>query len=1124
MLQLKFNKGLVLGLIALASSLCAQTTGTGTLVGNVTDSTGASLVGAKITVVSVDTAFTSAAVTTNEGSYYVPYLAPGFYRLTIETAGFKRYLREGIQIRTGEIPRIDVTMEVGAVTDSIKVEGSALLLETETAAAGQVLSGDELLKIPVSQKRAIRMTYYYPGTQPVDGYHVLGQRARAIGYTVDGINGKEPGIGNIGGTNEQISTTQDAFEEVKVHTTGTAAEIGHAAGGLISIVFRSGTNQFHGSFENRHIGQSMVHRAYLEQLPRTNPFTFHDSAFLFSGPVVLPKLYKGKDKTFWLVGWEQHYENAGTAGVRTAVPTAGMLGGDFSFGGQTSPKVSEIYDPYSTRQTGPTTYARDPFPGNIVPKRLFDPAVQKFLALNPFTAPNQAGIPNSTQPTDNLLANQVKQIRRIRWDIKLDQQFSANHKMNGRYSQAHHRAWKGDHQAQFAWLDIDPNAQPQPVEHYNGVISDTYILGPTVSNEFRAGYNRREVHNGSLFEGQNYSEKLGIPNVGGGSFPFFNIGYGLAGLNVYQSIGEDMTFQDNITKVTGKHTFKAGYELIRTRYNGTAGALSGGSYTFGGTDLPFTPNTGNNFASFLLGTVSSATYTQEFASWLPRWFSHQAYFQDDWKPMKKLTLNLGLRWSYETPFQTKYGQQSQFDPTAKDPISGLTGAIIHPNGPLAKKDLNNFAPRIGLAYNFHPKMVFRASFGIIHQDIFATSNNINYNEYLATATFQSPTGDPRTVFRLSQGPPSFAFNRQPDGSVPFIGANFSSRAATWFDPNLRMPYVMSWSGGLQYSFKTNWVLEGLYQGQSGVGLINTWDTNRIRLDVSKDPAVLNAIFASPQTYKPFPQFGSVNLISNFGHNSYHAGTIRAEKRYSSGLILNSFYTFQKTITDNEGEGGVGGVDYYNRRLEKGIATYNLKHRFVTILSYELPFGSGRRWMNHNRWADLAIGGWELTGTQTFQAGVPFTVGFANSPNKYLPTGAQRPNILTTTQQAQVQNWEFGAVRFPTSAQNPYLNIGSFAYPAAYNVGTLGRTTFIGPGMNWTQLSIAKWWHIRERARFQLRLDANNFPIKQPQFNNPNATFDNNNPLAFGKIGGTRGAFSDIGTSNSNLQIVMKVQF
>ena len=171
---------------------------------------------------------------------------------------------------------------------------------------------------------------------------------------------------------------------------------------------------------------------------------------------------------------------------------------------------------------------------------------------------------------------------------------------------------------------------------------------------------------------------------------------------------------------------------------------------------------------------------------------------------------------------------------------------------------------------------------------------------------------------------AFQFNVNPDGSVPFVGTNYSSRNASWYDPNMRMPYVMSWSGGIQWGFRNNWVLETLYQGQSGVGLINTWDTNRIPLNISNDPAVLNTIFTASQNYKPYPQFGAVNLISNFGHNTYHGGTVRVEKRYSAGLVLNAFYTFQKTITDNENETGVGGVDYYNRRLEKGLG--ELQHR------------------------------------------------------------------------------------------------------------------------------------------------------------------------------------------------------
>ncbi len=1113
------------------STVLAQTAGTGTLVGTITDNSGAVMSGVKVTVVNAETAFTSETVSSADGAYQVPYLAPGMYRITIESPGFKRYLREGVQIRTGEIPRIDVQLEVGAVTESIRVEGSAPLIDTETAQAGLVLSGDQLLKIPVSQKRAIRMTFYYPGAQPMSGFHILGQRARSMGYTVDGINGKEPGIGNIGGTNEQISTTQDAFEEVKVHTTGTPAEYGHAAGGLMSIVFKSGTNQFHGSVENRYIARQMIHRSYLEQLPRTNPFTYHETTLLFSGPVILPKLYKGNNKTFWLAGWEQHFENAGTAGARTNVPTDAMYNGDFSFGGQTSPRPLPIYNPFSTRLEG-NTWVRDPFPGNIVPKSLFDPAVQKFLALKPFASPNQAGIAGAQWPTENLVENQIKQIRRIRWDGKIDHQFTPNHRMFGRYSQARHRAWKGDYQAQFAWRDLDPNAQNAPVDHYNGVISDILVLSPSLSNEFRAGYNRRERYESAMTANGDWGTALGIPRIDGSTFPNFNLDGAVPGLNgstdaglrSFQNIGEDFTFQDNVTKVTGKHTFKGGYELIRTRYNGTLGALPGGTYTFGGTDMPFTPNTGNTFASFLLGSVTQATYTQDYAAWLPRWWGHQWYFQDDWKPARGLTVNLGLRWSYESPYQTKYGQQSQFDPTARDPLTGNLGAIIHPAGSLAKKDLNNFAPRAGMAWSFKPNWVFRGSFGMIHQDIQATQTYINNDEYLATATLQSPVGDPRPVFRLSDGPPNFRFNVNPDGSVPFVGTNYSSRNASWFDPNMRMPYVMSWSGGIQWGFRNNWVLETLYQGQSGVGLINSWDTNRIPLNISNDPTVLNRIFTASQNYKPYPQFGAVNLISNFGHNTYHGGTVRVEKRYSAGLVLNAFYTFQKTITDNENETGVGGVDYYNRRLEKGLASYSIAHRFVSVLSYELPFGQGRALLNRGGFTNQVFGGWELTWTQTLQAGLPYTVGYSNSPNRYLPTGAQRPDIVTTHDEAVAKDWDIGPNRFPTAAQNPYANFNSFAYPAAFTVGNLGRNTFLGPGLNWTQLSLAKYWRIGERARFQLRLDANNFPFKQPQFNNPDATYNRNSPGSFGRITGTRGSFSDVGTSNGHILIVGKFQF
>ncbi|MGH9663447.1 MAG: hypothetical protein ACRD9L_03370, partial [Bryobacteraceae bacterium] len=561
--------------------------------------------------------------------------------------------------------------------------------------------------------------------------------------------------------------------------------------------------------------------------------------------------------------------------------------------------------------------------------------------------------------------------------------------MFARYSQARHRtlgqgvqfSWVNDPSQSFSQL-IDPNAAPIPIDEFNIVLSDMFILSPTMNNEFRIGYNRRQLFQSAPTANQDWAKQLGIPNVSAATFPNFNIQYGLAGLSSYQNIGDDITLQDNFTKIHGAHTIKFGYEMIRTRYNATGcgtsqpacvPSLPSGSYTFGGTDAPFTPNTGNTFASFLLGTVASATFTQAQASWLPRWFSHQAYIQDDWKPFRTLTLNLGLRYAYETPFATKYGQNSEFSPTVQDPVTGRMGGLVNQPGPLANSDRNNFEPRAGLAWNFAPKMVFRSSFGVVHADIFAPTQDIMFDNYVATATVQAAPGDPNYVFRLSQGPPNITYNVQPNGSVPFVGTNYSTRTASLWDHNMRMPYVMSWSGGIQWEFANNWVLETLYQGQAGVGLVNSWNMNVIPLNISTDPAQLAAIYKATQNYLPYPQFGAINYWSNFGHNTHHSGTLRMEKRFSNGFTLNAFYTFEKDLANVDGEGTATGITYYNQSLEKGRTSFDTTHRFVSVFTYQLPFGTGRRWMNRGGFLNQVLGGWELTETQTLQSGTPFTV-------------------------------------------------------------------------------------------------------------------------------------------------------
>jgi hypothetical protein len=1128
----------VLMFVLLTSAASAQTTGAATIVGTVTDTTGAIVPGAKVTVVNTQTGFNFEGETNNEGYYYVPYLRPGVYNVTVEAQGFKKYVRDAIELRTNDQPRIDVKLEIGSIAESVEVTAATPLLETETPVTGGIMEGSTVVKIPILQKLTFRILPYLPDTQVINGLHLNGQRERAMGYTLDGLGAKEPVTGAVGSTNRVVTSSIDAISEVKAYATGMPAEFGHTAGGGLSVVFRGGTNQFHGSLEDRYLNNTLLHRDYFDIIPPP-PVTYHEISGVLSGPVWIPKIYNGKDKTFWLFGYARHHEKASETFIGD-VPSADMLNGNFNFFNAAGQQIGNtIYDPATIRQNANGTWTADPFPGNVIPKDRFDPVAKNFLSHDPFTPANRAPIIDRLGPHQNLLAPTKYRSYRTRFDIKIDHQFSANHKIFTRYSQGHHTSFRDRWTNEANWRLIDPNAIPFPIDQPNIVVSDTYTLSPTLISEFRVGFNRRKTTKSPDASNQNWAQQLGIPGVNGVSFPYFvansvgamtaispgstsNIGTpyyrtGPGGLS--SEVWEDMQAQENLTKVWGKHTVKGGYEILRTRYNLLAEALPSGKYFMSGTELPFATagTTGNDFADFLLGYVGQAQFTQALATWLPRWWSHAAYVQDDFKPVRNLTINYGVRWSYESPYTTKYGQQSQFDPTAKDPITGRPGAIVHNPGALSRSHWKHFQPRLGVAWNFRPKLVFRGNFGVIRQDLFMTTLGQNFEEYLATAAVQSPVGDPRPAFRLSQGPGTVPFNIAPGGSAPFLGTNFSSRNASWIDPNIRMPYIMNWSGGFQWEFLNNLLMEVMYQGSSGVGLLNNWDINAVPLNISSDYNTLDNIRRNVQNFKPYPQFGSIQLYSNFGHNSYHSTTFRVERRYRSGLFVNGFYTWSKNLTDADADGTASGVTYYNRRLEKGRSNFDISHRFVGTVIYELPYGKGRRWGNRSGVADAVIGGWDFMFSQTLQSGPPITVTFAGAPATPFAQGQpyawlpmqQRPNQILPNDQAVVQDWTIGPNRLPTSAQNPYLNAAAFAYPAPFTPGTLGRNTLTSPGLIWAQVSLSKTWSFRERARFQIRWDFNN-PFTRFNFGDPNRVYNVSALSTFGRLTSTRGGFSDVG--------------
>lgn len=1090
-----------------------------TLLGNVIDPTGLAVAGARVTAVNTETKVEAATEANASGSYVIPYLQPGTYLLRVALTGFKAFERGPFPLRVSEQVRVDVPLELGSVTESVTVGALPALLETQTAITGGVMEGSTIEDLPVAYQKTYQMMYYLPGFATVgyNSFSSLGLGDRQLGYTVDGIGAKEPVRGVVTDQSRAFQPAAISVDEVKLVTTGTPAEYGHSASGVLTTVMKSGTNQLHGSAEDRFTFAQIIHRQYFDILPAAKPFYVHLVSASLGGPVYLPRIYNGKNKTFFFVGFQETLQRSTATGIAD-VPSDAMYNGDFSFGGVGQP----IYDPLTIRQNAAGTWISDPFPGKIIPKTRFDPAAVKYLSYQPWYAANATGYTDSLGVHQNLVRSTAALVNRPYLDAKIDHQFSSANRLSARYSENFNRGWnRGDTPVQ--WDLVSSSMAGQPVINLtNAVVSDIHIINPSTVNSLRIGYNGRtsDLTPVDSSVGQGWAQKLGIPNVGPQSMPQFSPTYYSAGMGQdFREVGEDFTVQESVTKVKGVHTFKAGYELVRSRFNSTEFGLPSGTYTMGGTGLPFTPNTGNNFAAFLLGSVTSATFTEPAATWLPRWWSHGLYLQDDYKVSRTLTLNLGLRWSYETPYETKYDQQSQFDPNATDPLTGLKGAITHPKGALASRDLNNFQPRVGMAWNFAKNLVFRGSFSVVTVDILANNKDQNSEEYAATATVAQPTGDPRIAFLLSQGPPNIAFKMNPNGTVPFVGTNYSSRSASWYDPNMRNPYVLNWSGGFQWQLASSWLTELNYQGSSGVGLVGSVNVNVLPQATynSTNATLLNQVYQASQNYLPYTQFGSVNLTSNLSHSTYHGVTGRVEKRYSSGLTLQAAYTFSKAMS-----GGAGsGWEYYNWRLTKARCSCDLNDRIVVTVVDQLPFGKGRRFMNHGGVKNALLGGWNLTVVQMAQSGHPFSVTFAGSPNHYLP-GPSLPIQTVPNGQAQVQGWSIGPNRFPSSAENPYLNISAFQYPAAFQYGTLGSNTFTGPRLIWMQASLSKDFPIGERLKLRLRWDMNN-PYKYNSFSTPNSSFNLASPASFGKISGVVDNFGSIGGRLHSF-IVLRLEF
>ena len=1108
---------------------------TGTITGTITDPSGAAVPNVQVTVVQTDTNFESKATTNAEGLYRVPSLIPGTYRLTFESSGFKRLVHDGIQLRVGDVLPVNATLELGQLTDSVQVSAQGTLLETENSALGTVTEGQTLYSMPLYQRYVLNSLDLVPGMQmsgyayggSLGGFTVAGQRSTGTAVFSDGMLGNDP----LASSGTDIKPVENSVDEVKVLTGTLPAEYGHSTGGIVTVVNKSGTNSFHGMASDLGRTRSMTERQFFNQYktsqsqpgaPDGVPAWFMQPDAGGGGPIVIPHVYNGRNKSFWYVGYQKLIEKKAAA-YTSQTPTPAELGGDFTFGGA----GAQLYDPASTRQNPDGTWTRDPLPGNIVPQSRFDPVAAKILGMNPWVPPNQPGSFSSTGPVSNYTYEARSRTYYEDYSGRLDHQVNDKFKLFGSYTYNHQSGLGRPTSVAIPVFD-GANGTLTPFTEQNYSIGASYLISPTTFNDFRIGYYRARNDTFVPSYNQGWAQKLGIPNdnpllmpsfsstmaSGYTAAPALNTMYGLTVPGPSRDIRETLSLRDDFSKMAGTHAFKMGYEILDFRANYwqlgqpsgifqfdqmTAALQSSGAVS---SSLP-----GNPLAAFELGAVRAANFTSYTTTWLPRDSVNSLYFQDDWKASRNLTLNLGLRWSTESPFHTAHGLESNFSPTTTDPLTGLMGAIVHPTGQLTSRSLGDFQPRIGFAYHPFNKWVFRGGFGINTIDIRFPNALQQFDEYQAQVVQQRAPGDPRPLFQLSQGPAPVVYNVQSNLSALYVGTNYSSRNIYWMSGNLHPGYVGNWNGTAEYQVSPNNLLKFMYQGSAGIRLIESWNVNVFPTNFGAGNAALqSAALAATQNYLPYPQFGAIDYMSNTGHSSYHAGTVQLQRRYSQGLVLDTFYTVAKAEDDCDSDYGVcsGVAPITDRNLNKARAGYDRHQTFITSATYELPIGKGRHFLNRNKVLDWIIGGYNLAWVQTFMTGNPMSFSYTDNSNNEYPTsiGNWVPNLVCNhiTEPEFGLGGVIGPNRFNQSLEGAVLNVNCFAAPAAFTPGNAGRNIVSGPGIIYSQASASKLFRFNERWNLQFRFDMQN-PFHNYGFSNPSTQVDFKNPQLFGKITG-----------------------
>jgi hypothetical protein len=1073
--------------------------GRGVILGDVTDPSGAAVVGAKVGILNVATNAALDLVSNSEGRYTSPPLIPGDYRVTAEATGFRKEVRSGLSLQVGQRAEVNFLLQVGAVGESLQVTAEAPLVNTEDATLGQVVDNQRVQELPVNGRSAFALIELAPNAHSNAGPTQSGFADRGTNLSAFSINGGPTAINNLlvdgmGAVNSyypdlNADLAVDAVQEFKVQSGSMSAEYGFTAGGVINVATKAGTNTPHGSaYEFVRNNAFDARNAFAIARP---PFRYNQYGAALGAPVFLPKIYDGRNRTFVFGNWEAWKYVRDSQSI-ASVPIAAQRRGDFSGLLDATGRQIPVYDPNTTAANpSGSGFVRSVFPGNIIPTNRLDPVALAYnqfyplpnrTPLNPFTnAENYIGPVNENRHMDQ-------------YTVRLDHRISDKDAVFGRYTHFLHYT---DNGTSAPWPDPIVRARYDNFETRNASVSETHTFSPTILNELRIGIARQYFPFQAASYGGNWPQKLGFPAIVPGTvIPTVSTGYtgfvtntvGLRGALTWDVV-------DTVTVVRGKHSIKLGSEYRLLFGNNLQTSAPSGNYSFGGglTGNPQNQTgTGSTYASFLLGAVSSASITLNVGE-SQKGFTWSGFVQDDWRLSRRLSINLGLRYDYQQPPYERNNGSSNFNPYQRDSNYGILGRLEFAGQDYGRAflnpDKNDFAPRVGLAYDLsgNGTTVIRVGYAIYYPSSF----NINYfgntQGFASTTTgYNAPGGNTNLpAFRLSQGFPTAP--TQPLGRL--LGPSALLSQGTSYDQaDQRTPMSQQWSFSLQKQLPGKWMVDVSYSANHGTHLVaGGYDLNQLDPKYQVNGLALQNQVPNPyagkglpgslggstislsQSLKPYPYYTGISVRNpHMGNSNYHAALVTVQKRFAQGLTLLGSYTKSKLIDDSVvtpiGFGSVEQVTttgyqngLFNRRAERSLDPTDVSQRLVISGIYELPFGKGKRLHSSSAVVNHVIGGWQFQTIQTYQLGLPVVVSGANN------NLANRPNSVGRS--AKVDN--------PTASR--WFDTTAFVNPPGFTYGNVGRVLpdVRSPGVVNLDISVSKTTAIHEKAKLQFRAEAFN---------------------------------------------------